>query len=353
VGLWKTHTALSPDGGKTWTPIVRMPTLWDVNGKIWAQRTADGRYALSHTQSATRRNRFPLVVMTGDDGRDFDDMLVVHGETSPMRYQGMNKNIGPNYIRGIITGNGTPPEDKFWLTYSMNKEDIWVTNVRVPIRGTVAEPVRDDFDSVATGGDLDLWNFHSPLWAPVQVAADPIDPRNHVLELRDRDPWEYAKAIRMFPAASRVAVEFRAMLAQAGPGLLEIEVQSAVGERGLRLRIDPEWLSFDLLKGDADSARWTPGRWHSIRLEIDASKGTYDCLLDGRKVATGVQLQENVRELQRLEFRTGAWRQDVPSSIVQGEPGSPGSYREDLPGADEPVAESAYLIDDVRTSLLP
>jgi hypothetical protein len=353
VGLWKTHTALSPDGGKTWTPIVRMPTLWDVNGKIWAQRTSDGRYALSHTQSATHRNRFPLVVMTGDDGRDFDDMLVVHGETSPMRYQGINKNIGPNYIRGIVTGNGMPPDGRFWITYSMNKEDIWVTNVRVPIGGTVGEPVRDDFDSAETGGDLALWNIHSPLWAPVQVAADPLDPRNRVLELRDRDPWEYAKAFRMFPAASRAAVEFRVMLAQAGPGLLEVEVQGARGERGLRLRIDPEWLSFDLLKAEVDSVRWSAGHWHAIRLEIDAGAGTYDCWLDGRKVATGVELQENVHQLQRLEFRTGAWRQDVPSSIVRGEPGSPGSYREDLAGADTPVAESAYMIDDVRTSPLP
>lgn len=353
VGLWKTHVSLSPDGGKTWTPIVRMPTLWDVNGKIWAQRTADGRYALSHTQSATRRNRFPLVVMTGDDGRDFDDMLVVHGETSPIRYQGINKNIGPNYIRGIITGNGTPPDDRLWLTYSMNKEDIWVTNVRVPIRGTVDAPVQDDFDSPATGGDLALWNIHSPLWAPVQVAADPLNPPNRVLELRDRDPWEYAKAFRLFPAAARVAVDFRVMLAHPGPGLLEIEVQGARGERGLRLRIDPEWLSFDLLQGESDSAHWTPGRWHAIRLEIDAGKGAYDCELDGRKVGTGIQLQDNVRQFQRLEFRTGAWRQDVPSSIQQGEPGSPGSYREDLPGADTPGAESVYVIDDVRTSPLP
>ncbi len=341
VGLWKTHVSLSPDGGKTWTPIVRMPTLWDVNGKIWAQRTADGRYALSHTQSATRRNRFPLVVMTGDDGRDFDDMLVVHGETSPMRYQGINKNIGPNYIRGIITGNGTPPGDRLWLTYSMNKEDIWVTNVRVPIRGSVDADVKDDFESTAGGADLALWNIHSPLWAAVRVGGDPLDPHNH------------AKAFRMFPATTRVAVDFRVMLVHPGPGLLEIEVQGVRGERGLRLRIDPEWLSFDLLQGESDSAHWTAGRWHAIRLEIDAAKGTYDCQLDGQKVAAGVELQDKVRQVQRLEFRTGAWRQDVPSSIVQGEPGSPGSYREDLPGADAPVAESVYLVDDVRTNPLP
>jgi hypothetical protein len=353
VGVWKTHTALSPDGGKTWTPIVRMPTIWDVNGKVWVQRTSDGRYVLSHTQSATHRNRFPLVAMTGDDGRDFDDMLTVHGEVSPMRYIGINKNIGPNYIRGIVPGNGTPPGDRLWLTYSMNKEDIWVTNVRVPIRGTVDAAVADDFESAAGGSDLALWNIHAPMWAPVDVGSDPLDPRNHALVLRDRDPWDYAKAFRIFPAATRVAIEFRAMLAKPGANRIEIEVQGARGERGLRLSVDPEWVCFDLLKGESDSAAWSPGRWHTVRLEVDGTKGTYDCVLDGRKVARGVELQEGVREMQRLEFRTGAWRQAVPADIVTGEPGSPGTYREDLPGADTPVAEAVFLIDDVRTLPLP
>ena len=353
VGVWKKHAALSPDGGRTWTPIVTSPTLWDVNGKVWAQRTSDGRYALSHTQSFTRRNRFPLVAMTGDDGRDFDHMLVVHGETSPMRFQGINKNIGPNYMRGIEPGNGNPPGDRLWLTYSMNKEDMWVTNVRVPITGTVDQQVAEDFNTSATGGDLALWNIHSPQWAPVAVTADPLDPRNRVLELRDRDPWDYAKAFRMFPAASRVAVEFRAMLVRPGATRMEIEVQGARGERGLRLSIDPEWVTFDLLKLETDRARWATGRWHAVRLEIDATKGTYDCVLDGRKVATGLALQDNVKSVQRLEFRTGAWRQSVPHDIQGSEPGSPGSYREDLPGADQPVGESVFVVDDVRTAPLP
>ena len=353
VGVWKKHTALSPDGGKTWTPIVTMPTLWDVNGKVWVERTSDGRYALSHTQSATRRNRFPLVVMTGEDGRDFDAMLVVHGENSPMRYQGINKNLGPNYIRGIVPGNGNPPGDRLWLTYSMNKEDMWVANVRVPIRGIVTEPVAETFDTAATGGDLSLWNIHSPQWAPVAVVADPLDPSNRALELRDRDPWEYAKAFRIFPSATRVAIEFRAMLVRAGASRMEIEVQGARGERGLRLSIDPEWLCFDHLQVEADNAPWAMGRWHALRLEIDAVKGTYDCALDGRKVATGLALQDGVKQVQRLEFRTGAWRQDVPSSIQGSEPGSPGTYREDLPGADQPVSEAVILIDNVRTTILP
>jgi hypothetical protein len=352
VGVWKKHSALSPDGGRTWGPLAVMPTLWDVNGKIWVQRMRDDRYALVHTQSATRRNRFPLVIMTGDDGRDFPEMLVLHGEASPMRYQGINKNIGPQYIRGILPGNGTAPDGDMWITYSMNKEDMWVARVPSPVRATVDRPVDDDFESDVRGANLAEWNVHSPLWAPVRVAADPANPSNHCLELRDRDPWEYAKAERPFPASERVAVEFRVLLAHPGPGRLEVEVQGARGERPLRLRIDDEWLMLDHVKAEPASIAWQTGRWHAVRLEIDTARGSYDCWLDGKLERAGVPLQDRVAQVQRIEFRTGAWRQDVPWPIHRGEPGSPGVYLEDLPGADTPVAESVYYVDDVRTAPL-
>lgn len=353
VGVWKSHSMLSDDGGKSWTPLARMPSLWDVNGKIWVQRTDDGRYALVHTQSATRRNRFPLVVMTGDDGRDFTDMLVLHDTVSPMRFQGINKNLGPQYIRGIVPGNGTPPDGAMWIVYSMNKEDLWITRLPAPVRATVGQAAADDFEAPASGATLADWNIHSPLWAPVRVTADPLDSRNHCLELRDRDPWEYAKAERAFPSASRAVVEFRVMQLHPGPGNLEVEVQGARGERPLRLRFDSAWLMLDHLKAEPASVAWDATSWHQVRLEIDTVRGQYDCLLDGRTVHAGVPLQDGVKELQHIEFRTGAWRQDVPWPLQQGEPGSPGVYQEDLPGADWPVAEAIWCIDDVRTSTQP
>jgi len=353
VGVWKKHSALSADGGKSWTPVAKMPSLWDVNGKIWVQQTGDGRYALVHTQSATRRNRFPLVIMTGDDGRDFSEMFTLHGEASPMRYFGINKNVGPQYIRGILPGNGTPPDGGMWITYSMNKEDLWVTRVPAAVRATVNEPAHDDFESDPTGANLSAWSIHSPLWAPVRRRIDPLNPGNHALELRDRDPWEYAKAERAFPPSSRVAVEFRVLMTQSGPGCLEVEALGARGERPLRLRFDDEWLMIDHRAADAASVPFHPNHWRNVRLEIDTTAGTYNLLLDGKVMHAGLPLQDKVAQLSRLEFRTGAWRQDVPWPIHQGEPGSPGVYREDLPGADVPVAESAYLIDDVRTTTLP
>ena len=54
---------------------------------------------------------------------------------------------GQQYIRGIEEGNGDPPGDYLWNTYSMNKEDLWVTRTQLPIRGTVDEHVNEDFEA--------------------------------------------------------------------------------------------------------------------------------------------------------------------------------------------------------------
>jgi hypothetical protein len=86
VGLWKKGlSALSPDDGRSWTPLVESGSLWTTGAKVWGQRTEDGRYAIVYNHSATRRNRFPLAVMTGSDGQAFDELLLLHGEVTPKR----------------------------------------------------------------------------------------------------------------------------------------------------------------------------------------------------------------------------------------------------------------------------
>ncbi len=351
VGLWKAQlAALSPDEGKSWTPLATTPTILECNAKTWGQRTEDGRYALVYNHSATRRNRFPLIVITGEDGYEFDNMLVVHGEVPPMRYQGIHKNYGPQYVRGIVEGNGDPPGTEMWLTYSVNKEDIWVTSVRVPITGKVAEPVDENFDQLQSEADLKLWNLYVPQWAPIAIVTDPRNENNKCLELRDEEPYDYALAERIFPESKKVTVEFRVMLKQVGTSVLEFEVHDRHGNRPMRLRFDPDWLMFDQGKVEPTPVPFSIGKWYHIKLHLDCEQQSYDVALDGVWVKRNIEFAEKVESLERLHFRTGPWRSDVRLFILDGEPGNPGLYQEDLPGADHKVAESAFLIDEVKTA---
>jgi hypothetical protein len=77
--------------------------------KVWGQRTPDGRYALLYNPRRDNRHRWPLAIVTGDDGVRFDELLTVQGEVPPRRYNGLDKAFGPQYVRGIAEGNGTPP----------------------------------------------------------------------------------------------------------------------------------------------------------------------------------------------------------------------------------------------------
>jgi len=149
VALWKfSWSALSSDNGASWTQPVQLKTMgagWD---KVWGQKTKDGRYACSWTPRATSPNRYPLIVATGSDGISYtSDMLNINGELY-RRYVGRYKDIGPsNYQRGLLENNSADiPGTDMWLTYSMSKEDIWVSRIPVPIRGAVSGHVNDNFN---------------------------------------------------------------------------------------------------------------------------------------------------------------------------------------------------------------
>ena len=64
-------------------------------------------------------------------------------------------------MRGIEEGNGTPPGSDLWVTYSSNKEDIWVAAFRFRCGHAVTGPVHDTFDALPAGGAIPDWNIYS------------------------------------------------------------------------------------------------------------------------------------------------------------------------------------------------
>jgi len=351
LGVWKhTMTALSPDDGKSWTTFAKSPTLMTCSAKVWVQRTEDDRYALVYNHSATRMNRFPMVIMTSEDCRDFDNILCLHGEVPPKRFSGILKNLGPQYIRGIVEGNGNPPGSHLWNTYSVNKEDIWISRTRVPIIGTVTQHVQQNFDNVASSEELEWWNLYQPQLAPIDIVEDPHQSLNKCLELRDEDPYDYALAERAFPESSRVRIEFRILAALVGHGVLEAEVQDRYGRRPIKVRLDSKWLAQDQMTRWVQAIPVVGSEWLTVQFDVDCADGTYNLSLNGKAAGIGIKFAQKTETVERIVFRTGPWRGDVRAIFVNGEHATLGYTHEDLPGADQRVPLSVYMIDDVRTT---
>lgn len=344
VGLWKrSRFALSTDGGLTFSNLVKAPTFIMAGGKQWGQATEDGRYAILYNPIEMDEHRYPLIVVSSDDGIVYDDMLVVQGEVPPRRFVGRWKDYGPCYVRGIIEGNGNPPGEDLWVTYSMNKEDMWVSRVPLPIRSRWEGPAADDFDDLETGGEVPDWNLYDPLWAPVGVVEHP-SRTDKSLRLEDKDPYDYALATRVFEEGKRVDIRFAVSADQTGQGRLDIDVTDRFGGRPIRLTFDSDGSIKAQKGGEVTALRsYSPGEWVEVALSIDATPyGGFDLSIDGEKVLEDADLAVAVKSVERLVFRTGPYR-DLPNRRTDNEAPHP-----PLPGADEPEPTAAFHVDKVR-----
>ncbi|UCH13995.1 MAG: six-hairpin glycosidase [Bacteroidales bacterium] len=340
VGLWKhALTAISNDEGKTWPRPVRAPGFVNRNAKIWGQRTSDGRYATVYNPSEFR---WPLAVSVSENGLDYNNLLLVQGEISPMRYGGNYKNYGPQYVRGILEGNGTPPDGNLWVTYSMNKEDIWVASIPVPVEDYEGEPVNDIFSELPEGAELKKWNIYSPIWAPVQIER--IRDGTRCLSLKDRDRYDYAKAERLFPVSKNLIAEFSVIPAQKDKGALHIEFQDAKGTAAVRLIFDSD-STFKTKYSYRYSSmmNYEAGKQYNIRVELDVKNRSYNLKVNGKSEATDRIFFAPVASLERIVFRTGEIRR-FPNSDT------PAQQDFDLPRAGEPVEEAAFYIKSVKIS---
>src|SRR5262249_53441284 len=126
-----------------------------------------------------------------------------------------------------------------WVTYSGNKEDIWISRIPVPVRYRVEAAVNDNFDDLEAGGKIPNWNIYRPRWASAGIAAYP-SARNKKLELEDRDPYDYARAVRVFAETKQANVSFKVLPRQSDTGRLEMEILDAGGHRPVRVLFNEE-----------------------------------------------------------------------------------------------------------------
>ena len=115
----------STDNGKTWS-IPMATNMPDSRAKQSAGNLPDGRAFLINNPSGTKA-RTPLTITLSRDGKLFDRAFLLRSEQElpPMLYEGKYKRIGYSYPKSIVWN------DRVWVSYAVNKEDIEVTSVPV------------------------------------------------------------------------------------------------------------------------------------------------------------------------------------------------------------------------------
>ncbi|MES2894036.1 MAG: exo-alpha-sialidase [Bacteroidota bacterium] len=340
VGLWKyALTSVSNNGGKSWLyNPTRAPGFVNANAKIWGQKTSDGKYATVYNPSEFR---WPLALSVSDDGLTYKNLLLVNGEISSMRYGGAYKSYGPQYVRGIQDINGTPPGGNVWLTYSMNKEDIWVSNVPVPVVEQAAAHVNDDFSLMPDKKELDSWNIYSPAWSRAQIERGANGKK--MLALHDQDPFDYAKAERMFPASQKLTAEFTVVPQQADRGLLEIELLDKKGMPCVRISFDSTGTIITKAGYRNKSlAPYQAGVPYHFIVELNTANRFYTVTINGKNTGNNLCFAP-VEAVERISFRTGSIRRFPDAD-------TPTDQDYDLPGAGDSSRESVYQLLSLKTA---
>lgn len=334
VGLWKyALTSISKDNGKTWQyGPTRAPGFVNANAKIWGQKTSDGKYATVYNPSEFR---WPLAVSVSDDGLKYKNLLLVNGEITSLRYGGAYKSYGPQYVRGIQEMDGKPADGNMWVSYSMNKEDIWVSKIPVPVKDKELKPVDEKFSKAST---VNNWNLYSPVWCRTGVKAD-------ALTMADSDPFDYAKAERLFPVAKKIAVEFSVTPQQNNTGELQIELVDAKGIPCLRIILDSTG-SILTKQGYRNKSlgKYNAGEILSFKIELNTATRFYTVTINGGKPNNNLCFAP-VAAVERIVFRTGIVRR-FPNADT------PTDQDYDLPNADARDKEAVFQIHYLKTKAL-
>jgi hypothetical protein len=334
VALWKyALTSISKDEGRTWQyNPTRAPGFVNANAKIWGQKTSDGKYATVYNPSEFR---WPLALSVSDDGLKYKNLLLVNGEITSLRYGGAYKSYGPQYVRGIQEMDGKPADGNMWVTYSMNKEDIWISKIPVPVNDKELKHVDDNFSNAAS---INKWNLYSPLWCRTVV-------QDKKLSLADSDPFDYAKAERVFPDSKKVSVEFAITPEQKDFGTLEIELADAKGTPCLRMMFDSTG-SILTKQGYRNKSlgKYKAGETIAISIELNTTTRFYTVSINGSKPNNNLCFAP-VESVERIVFRTGGTRRFPDAD-------TPTDQDYDLPGADEREKEAVFFIHYLKTAVL-
>lgn len=351
VGLYKNSIVTkSSDRGETWAEKEVDYSLETATGKVWGQKTKDGRFALAYNPTTDSAHRWPIAVISSDNGRDFDDLLAITPEVSPHKYAGLYKNLGPQYIRGIIEDNPKPEDNALWLCYTVNKEDVWVSRTALPLHGIETNPVKEDFSSYTIGSYIDTWNLYAPMWANISLTRTEVEGK--CLRLKDSDPYDRARAMRVFPAYEALTVKTRVYLdSKSEASQFTLELQNQYGMAAVRLYFTA---GGDLVvkNGGRYDTVYTAcmGSWMDITIRANCLTNQFVVSINqnGNTFEKKFRFSLSVENLERILYTT---KSNLPFNTVEdcGKYGDLGN----LENADVELPQSTYYISTLEVQEAP
>ena len=328
VGVYKKSLAsVSHDGGKTWSDPEFQPTVHTMSGKVWGQRTGDGKFTLLYNPTTDGQHRWPIAAVTGQDGHTFTGLSTVTGDMSPQRYGGLDKNLGPQYMRGIAECNPQTPDGDVWLVYSNNKEDIWISRIPVPLtsRGNLRGSL--NFSQSEFPPELGVY---SPAWAPVSM-------QDGAVLLQDQDPYDRAAVEASIGKAEKGKMNLTFSVDAVAPcGSVTLEAQDDQGRTPIQMIFRPDGMLY--LRGDGRIDPWLPwkaGETLHLRIFFDASICRTTLNLNGTEKKQA--FNASVNELTRLRIMT---KQHIPQLSTLDDCGKYGNSEQIKPGCEERTEET-------------
>ncbi|MEE3445729.1 MAG: glycosyl hydrolase family 65 protein, partial [Prevotella sp.] len=276
-------------------------------------------------------------ISLSQDGLDYTTLSLVNGEVTPLRHGGQYKSYGPQYVRGIQEGNGIPSDSDLWVTYSNNKEDIWVSRIPVPVRQHATNHA--NLTTCQTLCEMTDWNLYIPRLCPVSI-------KDGVLSLSDSDPYDYAKAERIIPNTKELEVEFDFSAAQTTHGELDIEFLDDAGTVCSRIVVDSTGAI--RVKGGARFGtllkKYEAGTTYHIKAVLSTSLHRAVYYLNGKKTCER-QFDTPVESISRIVFRTG-----MP--FDKPDINTPADQDYDMPRADERDLMATFFLSNIVSSSL-
>jgi hypothetical protein len=123
----------SDDHGRTWSNPGRT-NFPDSTARTSAGNLPDGTAYLINNPLPKQFDRSLLTIALSEDGALFDRAYIIRGEPTKRRYDGRSKLDGWQYPNAIVW------KKKLFVAYSINKEDVAVT--QIPLEALVAKATR-------------------------------------------------------------------------------------------------------------------------------------------------------------------------------------------------------------------